>query len=245
MSDAVPKGFEEMLRELYETLLRPGDNAVDVGAHAGDHALPLARRVAPGGSVLAFEPLDACRTGLEARIRAERLESTVTVLPFAIGAEDAETEFVVAVDALAYSGLRERVYDVPTRLERRTVQVRTLDGFTARFPHLEYVKIDVEGGEYDVIRGARSTILRLRPVVSFEFGQSSFAKYGITGLDMARLWNELGYAVFDIRGRRLGAAELAASAVHQEVWDYLAVPAERARPGTSLREALVTPGGPS
>ena len=81
MSDVVPRGFEEMLRELYEELLRPGDNAVDVGAHVGDHTLPLARRVSPGGRVLAFEPLDVCRTALESRVRAEGLQSTVTVLP--------------------------------------------------------------------------------------------------------------------------------------------------------------------
>ena len=105
------------------------------------------------------------------------------------------------------------------------------------------MKIDVEGGEYDVVRGARVTLLGHRPVVSFEFGQSSYARYGISGFDMARLWTELGYTLFDIRGRRLGAEAFAASAIHQEVWDYLAVPQERASAAASLRDALVTPGG--
>ena len=101
------------------------------------------------------------------------------------------------------------------------------------------IRLQVEGGEYDVVRGARSTILRLRPVVSFEFGLSSFEKYGISGMDMARLWTELRYALFDIRGRRFSAAEeLATSAIRQEVWDYIAVPEERAGATASLRDAV-------
>ena len=239
MPEEVPSGYEGMLRELYESFLRPGDNAIDVGAHVGHHTFPIAKCVAPGGHVLAFEPLDACRAQIESGIKDAGLESTVSVLPFAVGAENAETEFVVAVDALAYSGLKERVYDSPTRLERRPILVRTLDGFTSDLTHLEYVKIDVEGGEYDVVRGARSTILRLRPVVSFEFGLSSFEKYGISGVDMARLWTELRYALFDIRGRRFSAAEeFATSAVRQEVWDYIAVPEERTSATGSLRDAI-------
>lgn len=242
MPEEVPSGYEGMLRELYESFLRPGDNAIDVGAHVGHHTFPIARRVTPGGRVLAFEPLDGCRAQIESGIRGAGLESTVSVFPFAVGAENAETEFVVAVDAPAYSGLRERVYDSPTRLERRPVLVRTLDAFTPDVTHLEYIKIDVEGGEYDVVRGARSTLLRLRPVVSFEFGLSSFEKYGISGLDMARLWTELRYTLFDIRGRRFFAAEeFAASAIRQEVWDYIAVPTERTSEAGSMREAVSRP----
>lgn len=239
MPEDLPSGYEEMLRELYEGFLRPGDNAIDVGAHVGHHTFPIARCVSPGGRVLAFEPLEACRARIESGIAEAGLESTVSVFPFAVGAEDAETEFVVAVDALAYSGLRERVYDSPTRLERHPVLVRTLDGFASDLKHLEYIKIDVEGGEYDVVRGARSLILGHRPVVSFEFGLSSFGKYGISGVDMALLWTELRYALFDIRGRRFRAAEeFATSAVRQEVWDYIAVPEERTSATSSLHDAV-------
>lgn len=49
--------FESTVRTVYETILSPGDVAVDVGAHVGKHTLPMARLVAPEGKIIAFEPI--------------------------------------------------------------------------------------------------------------------------------------------------------------------------------------------
>jgi len=48
--------YELMLEQIYRAALRPGDIAVDIGAHEGRHTLPMARAVGPSGSVFAFEP---------------------------------------------------------------------------------------------------------------------------------------------------------------------------------------------
>jgi len=222
--------YEDALQLAYECFLLPGDVAVDVGAHRGRHTLPIARRVLPGGRVLAFEPLPFIRSQLADTLAFELPEAgdALQVFAYALGERAGQAEFVVARDAPECSGLRERVYDVPTALERIPVEVRTLDELTADLPKLRYVKIDAEGGEYHILAGARGLLRRLRPIITFEFGMASCAKYEITPADMIRMLGELEYRTFDIVGRDVSRSEVFVdSATRQEVWDYVAMPVEQ------------------
>ena len=97
------------------------------------------------------------------------------------------------------SGLRERIYDKPTRLESITVSVRTLDALNLPLSSLKFIKIDVEGGEYDVLRGARGCIKRCKPVITFECGESAFVNYGTTREALLNEFFNLGYDLYDIK----------------------------------------------
>jgi FkbM family methyltransferase len=231
--------YESILQALYEAILAPGDVAVDVGAHKGRHTFPMARRVGPGGKVHAFEPLPACQEAFARRLAGDlrALAPRIVLRPFALGDRSGESEFVVARDALGYSGLKERVYDVPTALERIKVQVRTLDSLLLDLPALRYIKVDAEGGEYHVLRGAEQILRKHRPVVTTEFGANSIGQYGITPGDLADLFARLDYRVFDIRGREVSDRDaFVRSATVQEVWDYLSIPRE-----TDLFERRIAP----
>ncbi len=221
--------YEAGVQAVYESLLRPGDVAIDVGAHLGRHLMPMARCVAPAGRVLAFEPLPACLQSLAAAFDQKwaQLRSVVTIHGCALGDRSGQTEFVVAREAMGYSGLRERKYDVATTLERIPIEVRRLDEFALDLPSLAYIKIDAEGGELHILRGAAMTLERFRPVVTFEFGASSIGNYGISVLEMADFWIERKYEIFDILARPLRTRDIfAKSATDQSVWDYVALPGE-------------------
>jgi FkbM family methyltransferase len=219
--------FEARVQRVYEAVLRPGDVAIDVGAHRGRHLIPMARCVAPIGRVLAFEPLPVCREYLAASFARDwpDLGAIVTVHDCALGESSGRAEFVIARDAIGYSGLRERTYDVPTSLERIPVDVRRLDEFALNLASLAYIKIDAEGGELHILRGAREAIEKFRPVVTFEFGASAIGQYGVTVLEMADFWIERGYHLVDILGRPLPTRDaFAESATLQQIWDYVALP---------------------
>jgi FkbM family methyltransferase len=123
------RNFEVLVQETYEAILGDGDIAIDIGAHHGRHCIAMAQRVFPRGQVLAFEPLPACRQILTQEIAAyyPELAKVIHIYPYALADFAGDTEFVVAKDALAYSGLKERKYDWPTSLERIPVQARRLD----------------------------------------------------------------------------------------------------------------------
>lgn len=153
----------------HRTLHRPG-TLLDVGAHDGAFALPFA--ALPASRVLAFEPLPAAFARLRAAF-GETLPAHVELCQEALGDRDGEAVLSVPVldgepqeqwasTAKGYGGTGE-----PRVVERRfAVPLRRLDGFGLR--DLTAVKLDAEGAEYEVLRGAHDTLLRCRPVLSVE-----------------------------------------------------------------------------
>jgi len=232
--------FDSVIQRAYESFLTGGDRAIDVGAHVGRHTIPIAGKVVPHGQVFAFEPLPMCRETLAEQIAKlpSGVSNLITIYPYALGDFDGEAEFVLTIDDLAYSGLKQRVYDNPTRLERMSVLVRRLDSLFFDLPSLEYVKIDAEGGEFHVLRGAVQCLRKFRPLVTFEFGANSIGEYKITALDMAQLWCDAEYKVYDIKGKYLTNDDFVVSATVQDVWDYIAIPSENTRLETVILKAI-------
>ncbi|MCE5228152.1 FkbM family methyltransferase [bacterium] len=241
------KDFEDVLRQTYKAVLKPGDVAIDVGAHIGSHTFPMAEAVGPNGKVYAFEPLPSCRKHIVKTLSKQFADyrKCVKVFDCAIGAEDTSSEFVIAVDAPAYSGLQTRTYDVPTTLRRIPIKVRTLDSifikplFFGRLRRLDYIKVDAEGGEYHIFQGAQETLDRFRPLVSFEFGANSIAEYKITTADMGTFWFDRNYTIYDINGKPMQSVDMfSESAQKQAVWDYICIPVERPDLDQTVRQVL-------
>lgn len=183
-------------------LHRPG-TLLDVGAHDGLITLPFARL--PASRVLAFEPLPPAFARLDAAVSAEfgRVPPHVTLLPEALGDEAGTITLAMPVlDGVAQEQWASTAKDYggydPARIavSRFTVPVRRLDdlGLT----DLTHVKLDAEGAEYAVLRGARETLLRCRPVLTIEIEERH--KEGSTWAVPAFL-DALGYdTLFELDG---------------------------------------------
>ena len=180
----------------HHTLHRPG-TLLDVGAHDGAFALPFA--ALPASRVLAFEPLPAAFARLRAAF-GDPLPSHVELRQEALGDRDGEAVLSMplldgapqeqwASTAKGYDGA---ALGEPRVAERRfAVPVRRLDGFG--LGDLTAAKIDAEGAEYEVLRGARETLLRCRPVLSIEIEERH--RTGSTWAVPAFL-DALGYETF-------------------------------------------------
>jgi FkbM family methyltransferase len=239
--DTMQRDFELSIQRVYQAALRDGDIAIDVGAHIGGHTFPMAQALAPRGKVYAVEPLPSCRNSLSNGLTYQfpQLKPVVEILDCALSEYEGESEFIVAVDAPWFSGLQKRVYDSPTALEKIPIQVRTIDGLFLELPALRYIKVDAEGGEFHIFKGAAQCIEKFRPLVSFEFGANTLAEYKITCADMAEFWFSRGYRIYDVDNELMATREVfVQSAEHQRVWDYLAVPAENAELDSIVQEAL-------
>lgn len=226
MTDGVPD-YESILERFYRAMLRPADGCVDVGAHEGRHLFPMLECIGKSGRALAFEPIPMLATQLKARVRDSEWADSVEVYAMALSDTTGSTSFMVAEDAPGYSGILKRNYDVPTRVTEITVELSTLDIMASGLSRLDYLKIDAEGAEWSILRGAQETIRRHMPVVSFEFGEASYGVYGVIPEEVHSFFASMGYAIHDILGRALGQEEFAASSRHQAVWDYVALPANR------------------
>jgi FkbM family methyltransferase len=216
--------FEGMLERHYRSLVRRGDTVADVGAHTGRHLACLLECVGPTGRVLAFEPLPFAFRQLQARFD----QPNVTLCNVALAGARGRLPFVHAEGTPEESGLRQRVYNTPAAARPRQIEVavETLDDQLESVPGLRYVKVDVEGGEMDVLSGARGVLSKQRPFLSVEYGQPGYSAYG-HGLFTLFDFAEAGeYAMYDVFGHRLGRGEWPRSC-DVICWDFFMVPVEK------------------
>ena len=216
---------ESLLERFYRSWVKPGDCAIDIGAHTGRHTIPLAEAVGQGGKVFAFEPLPVIFEQLRARVSRAGWAGVVELKRAAVAVEPGVATFVVAVDRPEESGLRERAfYNGDTRIERISVDVIVLDGFVPGDVDVRFVKIDVEGAEFGVFRGAERLIRRCGPAIGFEFGAQAAAAFDTSPDDVFDWLQAMGYAIFDLRGHRHVRESFADRCGTAMIWDYVAIP---------------------
>jgi FkbM family methyltransferase len=210
---------DELVRLLLATALAPDSNCVDVGANIGE-VLERVVRLAPYGRHIAFEPLPDLAERLRSRFPA------VDVRTLALADHAGTAEFVHVVTRPAFSGLRERSYPGPQQLERLTVEVGRLDDVLPPDYRPTLIKIDVEGGEREVIAGGLETIARHRPFVVFEHGLGAADHYGTTPDQVYELLaRQAGLRIFDFDGNGpFSGEEFAEVFARGAIWNFLARP---------------------
>lgn len=137
------------MQRMLDTLVSPGDTVVDVGANIGYNTLYAAHRVGPLGRVYAIEPAQDNLTILYANLFANRLRNVI-VLPYAAGRSREIKSFFLRGDVSAVNSLfQDNFYaEITDTVE---VLAAPLDDLITTSPSL--VKIDVEGGELEVLQG--------------------------------------------------------------------------------------------
>lgn len=217
--------FERMLETHYRRWLRPGDTVLDVGCHAGRHLFPMLECIGSTGRAIAFEPLPFACAQLAARAAGTR----ATVENLAIGNATGRVTFTHATGAPEESGLRQRIYNVPETANpvQIEVQVETLDRYCANLESLAFIKIDIEGAEIDLLKGAKATIARLRPLISVEYGFQSYSVYGHRRETLFEIAGDYGYVLYDIFLNRLDTLEKWRIGCDYMVYDFVMVPLER------------------
>lgn len=217
--------YEQLLETFYKGLLSPGDACIDVGAHTGRHTLPMARCVTPGGRVFAFEPIPAIATELSEKLSASPdINRIVKLTQCALAEVSGEADFTLVSTNPAYSGLLPRHYDREEQTQIVRVALRRLDDLIAEIPSIRFIKVDCEGAELRVLRGASALLKRDRPTVSFECGDASLESYDYDAGDIFDFWSMHGYGVQSITRQPLDRARFVDACARQEYWDYIAFP---------------------
>lgn len=156
------RSFEPDVLRVIASHVQPGDYCLDVGANVGAITLALAKAAGPAGRIFAFEP----GPPFFSRLR-ENLARNATVQPIVhatqIGLSDRPGELFWGED-VEFRGNAHLLGNRGTK-----VPVTTLDHFFAEPPaRLDFVKVDVEGMEGEVLRGGEKLLRRFRPVILFE-----------------------------------------------------------------------------
>ena len=181
--------------------LRPDDVVVDVGASIGLTALTAFSVVGRGGRVLAFEPHPRIFGFLVGNIALNGAEAVITPRNVALG-ESSGTVFIT--DARA-----DDANSVSSEATGVSVPISTLDEVAAQLPRIALLKIDVEGYELFVLRGAVDTLKRI-DCIYFESYDPNFARHGYGLSELVELMAANGFEVRRFDGAGTTTAVIAA-----------------------------------
>lgn len=181
--------YSEPEVEIFQQVLRPGDVVAEAGSNIGAHTVPIAAAVGPTGRVLAFEPQRLVYQTLCANVALNSLTQVETRW-CALG-ERVDRLFVPQLDVRKENNFGGLCLESQSRGE--SVEMYPLDHF--KIVSLRMLKADVEGMESAVLRGARETIQRCRPLMYVENDRADRAH------ELLQLMESFGYRIFWHRPR--------------------------------------------
>lgn len=195
--------FESDEMRLFPEFVGRGDTCIDVGANIGVHTVNLARAVGEAGRVIAFEPFrkNALLVSLNCELNDLRNVSVVCA-PVSAEAERLLSPVTTHSDS-ACASFGESADGVPSV---------TLDAFCAEngVASVSFIKIDVEGGELEVLKGASQLLTGAnRPAtVVVEVVDEHLSRFGQASSDLVHFMTERGYVAFVLRDGELQRANL-------------------------------------
>lgn len=153
--------FSDEEVDVMRKLLSPGDTVFDIGANVGAFTVPLAQMVGPTGRVIAFEPQPETCALLRRNVEQNNVSAAVRVV------ECAASDAAGSIAMPRLDSLNHKNYGgVALGEGEGSARTITVDSLNLPFVHL--MKIDVEGHETEVVKGARETIMRCRPFIYIE-----------------------------------------------------------------------------
>jgi FkbM family methyltransferase len=192
--------FEPSTTALIARLVKPRMTVLDIGANIGYHTLCMAKLVGPHGQVFAFEPVPWAAEKLQRNLSLNEFHN-VTVERLALTDHAAPSELLALYASWPVSPGGQDTSLHPIHGGRNTLQstrVATLDEYVTshRIDTVNFLKIDVDGYEYKVIRGAREVIGRDKPAMIVELSDYTLREHGDRLDDLIDLFNSLGYSFY-------------------------------------------------
>jgi FkbM family methyltransferase len=225
----------DLLVALLARELRADADCLDAGAHTGSVLREIVR-LAPRGRHVAWEPLPALAAAVRNAFPA------VNVREAALADTTGERSFTHVLDDPGWSSL-VAARPTPSRGPTETLSVRCerLDDVLPEGIRPALLKIDVEGAETQVLRGAQRTLREHRPLIAFEHGLGSAEYHGTGPEELHGLLDDAGYAISGLDGD--GPYDLARFAelfATGERVNFVARPTPAARSHSRARYSLET-----
>ena len=203
---------------------------IDVGANVGLMTLQFAKQV-PNGTVHAFEPTHYAWERLLRNLSLNpELARRVVVNHAFLSANSSETPAITAYSSWRVDGsntAEDHPLHCGTPKSADGVSAVSLDDYVRQqgLSRVDFIKIDTDGHEPDVLRGAAAVIARFRPRIVFEIGQYVMAEKGLDFGFYQHFFGELGYRLIDtVTGKTVTAGNYRQMIPAKGSTDLLALP---------------------
>jgi len=184
--------YDTLTIKIMKIVLEKNSTFVDVGCHKGE-VLTKAVNIAPNGLHYGFEPIPDLAQNLAKNFNFCEIRN------IGLSTERGTSKFNYVKTNPAYSGIKQRSYPGEEEIEEIEIEIDSLDNQLYDASRVDMIKIDVEGGELNVLRGAVKTISKFTPVVIFEFGLGAAEFYGTEPEDIWNFFQENNYSLFTLK----------------------------------------------
>ena len=228
ISDFIQKNgmadYELVLEQSYSCIIHEGDTIIDIGAHAGRHTKVFQQLIGETGFLYAFEPLPE----QYAALKKEFDSGNVTVINKALSDCAGKMDFYKVDNYPEESGLRKRVYNrEDAKVGKIQVDVDVLDAYIDVFQNVNYIKLDAEGAEISILKGAVQCLKKYRPVISVEYGYPSYSVYGLEKDSLYDFASQNQYYITDLYGNIIFNIDVWRDVCDSVYWDWFLVPQEK------------------
>lgn len=204
---------EEALQKELRSRIKPGDLVVDIGANFGLHTLYAAHLVSESGQVVAFEPVPANLALLRRNLHLSKLTDRVDIQAAAVSnSREATLEIFCPDEAVAVTASLANETGAGTPVQVANLRLEEFEFPDGRAPAV--IKIDVEGAEFEVLKGARGLLARDSPVLLIEIHEYALGDFRTSVTELETFLADLGYY-----GSRLSAPTLEREDYYQAVFE--------------------------
>jgi len=186
--------YDRYTKEIIARHCKPDSVCIDIGSNEGK-ILDWIIKNSPNTIHFAFEPVPFLYEKLQLKY-----SNKVKVFPIALTDHASLDAFNVVLSNPALSGLRKRPYASYYKDKQIEVVADQLDHLIHDDQKISFIKMDVEGGELNVLKGAIKIITKSKPLILFECGKIGGDLYGFTALEMYQFFEEQShYQIFTLK----------------------------------------------
>ena len=186
--------YDKQTKRIMQIVLEDESTFIDVGSHKGE-VLELALKISKKGKHFAFEPIPYLFHKLN-----DKYGTKCEVLNYGLSDQKRQSSFQHVTTNPAYSGIKRRTYPKEEQVETIQIQLDTLDNQLKKHDRVDMIKIDVEGAELEVLRGAIKIIEKFHPIIVFEHGLGASDHYNTSPEDILKFFDDHQYQLFTLKG---------------------------------------------
>lgn len=194
-------GISDPGAEQLTALLNPGDVALDIGSNIGSMLVEMAKVSGPTGFVYGFEPQTSRFTKCQSRLRYHEI-SNASVEHLALGSKNSVVE-IVSPDTRNAGRARVRGQGDQTAAVDK-IKCLPVDTWLEekKLSKLNVVKIDVEGFEFEVLKGMQKTLERFSPILFIEIDDANLKLQGSSASEVLAWLKAHGYVIDELQTKR-------------------------------------------
>lgn len=191
--------YESECAKTVAKYLDPQRDALDVGANIGLFSILIRKTLAPSSKLLAVEPTPRASDLLKANLRRNMCDENTIIFNGVASDSNGTIEINTIPGMEEYSSIGNIIYEKDKHPSKIKVESNTIDTLVNKYNlNPGFLKIDTEGAELLVFKGALNTLIKFQPVILSELADVLLTNLGCSAKEAIEYLNALGYKVVNV-----------------------------------------------